>query len=229
MKNVFQFTQKWILRIFIAVAGAVFIYLSLASILSIIPYNNSYKEPLEGVEIYILSNGIHTDLVLPAITEYKDWTKEVKFENTLSGDTAMNYLAFGWGDKGFYLETPSWADLKFSTAFKAVFYLDGSAVHTRYYKRMDEDDHCKKIKLTAENYQKLISYIENSFETESSKIPECIKEAHYGSHDSFYEAKGRYGLFNTCNTWTNKGLKICGARACVWTPFDKGIFYQYHH
>ncbi|HXU27639.1 MAG TPA: DUF2459 domain-containing protein, partial [Bacteroidia bacterium] len=48
-----------------------------------------------------------------------------------------------------------------------------------------------------------------------------------GDNDSFYEAVGVYGLFYTCNTWANNGLKYCGQKACLWTPFEKGIFYQY--
>ena len=51
----------------------------------------------------------------------------------------------------------------------------------------------------------------------------------YGKNDAFYEATGRYSLFHTCNTWTNNALKIAGQKACVWTPFDTGIFYHYQY
>jgi hypothetical protein len=49
----------------------------------------------------------------------------------------------------------------------------------------------------------------------------------YGTDDAFYEAKGAYDLFNTCNTWANGALKACDQKACWWTPTDKGIFHQY--
>jgi hypothetical protein len=49
----------------------------------------------------------------------------------------------------------------------------------------------------------------------------------YGDNDAFYEAIGSYNLFKTCNTWTNNALKSCGQKACFWTPFESGIFYQY--
>lgn len=48
----------------------------------------------------------------------------------------------------------------------------------------------------------------------------------YGKTDAFYEAKGKYSLFKTCNTWTNNALKASEQRACVWTIFQSGIFYQ---
>ena len=43
---------------------------------------------------------------------------------------------------------------------------------------------------------------------------ELVDANHYRSaNDAFYEAKGRYSLFFTCNTWTNNALKICKQKA----------------
>ena len=47
--------------------------------------------------------------------------------------------------------------------------------------------------------------------------------------DAFYDAKGSYNLTRTCNTWTNNALKAAGLKACLWTPFDSGIFWQYRN
>ena len=151
----------------------------------------------------------------------------MKFENTAANDTLAQYVSFGWGDKGFYLETPTWADLKFSTAFKAMFYLDKTAIHSSFYRKMKEDDDCIKIKISKEQYQKMIVYVNQSFEKDKDGNVMLIKGKSYGNRDAFYEATGTYGLFNTCNTWANGGLKYCNLKACVWTTFDKGIFYQY--
>ncbi|MFM7854609.1 MAG: DUF2459 domain-containing protein [Flammeovirgaceae bacterium] len=49
----------------------------------------------------------------------------------------------------------------------------------------------------------------------------------YWDNDSFYEAKGTYNLFFTCNTWVNEGLKKAGLKACLWTPFDSGLLRKY--
>jgi len=55
------------------------------------------------------------------------------------------------------------------------------------------------------------------------------KDANYGKNDVFYEARGRYHMFFTCNTWANNALKKSGLPAALWAPFDKGIFYQYRN
>jgi hypothetical protein len=57
------------------------------------------------VEIHILTNGVHTDLVLPFQNQYIDWSKFVSLVDTKSGNPSALNVAFGWGDKGFYLQT----------------------------------------------------------------------------------------------------------------------------
>jgi len=189
---------------------------------------NSGVVEKNDVRIYIMTNGVHTDLVLPIKNEIKDWSKGVKFENTVGKDSTAKFVAFGWGDKGFYLETPTWADLKFSTAFSAAFALGESAMHTTFYKGMTENESCKMIKISYSDYKKLVDYIDSSFKrSEDGSFVHIATNANYGSNDAFYEAFGSYSLFHTCNTWANNGLKSCGQKASLWTPFDTGIFYHY--
>lgn len=206
--------------------GVILCYLASAFILSRIAVNRNVV-PGNEVEIFILTNGVHTDLVLPIRTSVIDWSKTVKFTNTTKKDSTAKWVAFGWGDRGFYLETPTWGDLKFSTAFKAAFALGSSAIHTTFYRQLREDDNCKKIKIGTSDYEKLVLYISSSFRHANGDILNISTHANYGDDDAFYEAVGSYSLFHTCNTWANNGLKACGQRACLWTPFDSGIFYQY--
>lgn len=181
-----------------------------------------------NIDMYILTNGVHTDLVMPVRNSQIDWSKSILFSNTKGGDTTAQWIAFGWGDKGFYLETPTWADLKFSTAFKAATGLSTAAIHATYYRSMREGDDCIHTTIDSAKYAQLIAYIQESFKRGGdNQVMHIETNANYGDTDAFYEAKGSYSLFHTCNTWANSGLKACGQKACWWTPFDKGIFYQY--
>lgn len=157
-----------------------------------------------------------------------DWSKEIKFANTQSNDSTLPFLALGWGDKGFYLETPTWADLKFKTAFRAAFGLSTTAIHATYYRSMTESESCKKMWISRDQYGRLIDFITNSLQKDGNGHAIYIKtNANYGNTDAFYEANGRYSLFWTCNSWTNEGLKVSGQKACLWTAFDKGILEKY--
>lgn len=180
------------------------------------------------VEIFILTNGVHTDIVMPTKNDQVDWSKQVPFKNTKSADSTYKYIAMGWGDKGFYLETPNWSDLKASVALKAATGLSTTAIHTTYYKQMRLGDDCKSIMISKAQYSRLINYINNSFQKETSGNFLPIKtDANYGKTDAFYEANGSYSLFQTCNTWANSGLKASGQKCCFWTATDSGIFSKY--
>ena len=223
MKPIFKTIFKFILGFF----SIILLYFLAAFLLSIIAIDQE-DDTIEEVTIYIKTNGVHSDLVVPIKSDFYDWSKKVKFEHTLSKDTTYQYVAFGWGDKGFYLETPEWKDLKFSTAFKAAFGIGKTAIHATFYKNMRLNDRCKEIKISKKQYERLIAYIENSFAKDDENNFQIIStESVYGVNDAFYEAEGSYSFLKTCNTWTNSGLKFSGQKCCLWTPFDSGIFYHY--
>lgn len=202
-------------------------YLLIVTLLSFVSVNEDLVENQKEIPIYILTNGVHTDIVLPIKNEHYDWTSRLKFEHTKSKDTTYQYVALGWGDKGFYLETPTWADLKASTAIKAASGLSTSAMHVTFYKHLKENQSCKKIQISLENYKKLVAFIKESFQTKSGEFLKIETDAVYGKHDVFYEANGSYSLFYTCNSWANQALKATNQKAALWTISDSGIFRQY--
>ena len=223
MKRVIKIIAKTIL-VFIVLVLAYLLFSYCLSRITIHQEENTKEE----ITIYILTNGVHTDLVVPVKSILYDWSSHVQYCNTVSKDSNYQYLAMGWGNKGFYLETPEWKDLKASVAFKAAFGLSATAIHATYYKKMEEGERCRKIKISLQQYQQLIQYITNSFQQDKEgHFMPIVTNAVYGKDDAFYEATGHYSLLYTCNTWANQGLKKSGQKCCLWTPFDTGIFIKY--
>ena len=226
--NIIKQTLKFLFKSILAFVVFIILYITSSYLLSNITVNKEISQNQnQEIEIFIKTNGVHTDIVVPIKNEIKDWTSEIKFQQTKSQDSIMNYIAFGWGDKGFYLDTPEWSDLKFSTAFKAATGLSTSAMHTTFYKIITENSECKKIKISKENYIKLITHISNSFKRDLNQNIQWISGHSYGQNDAFYNAKGSYSLFKTCNSWANTVLKESNQKAAFWTPYDGGIFC--HH
>ena len=208
----------------------VLLYLGITYLLFLIPVNkDAPNRGPDEVTIYVRSNGVHTDIVVPVKNEVMDWSKVTKYEHTESNDTSLKWLAFGWGDKGFYLQTPEWSDLKFSVAFNAMFHLGSTAMHVDFCRKMVPGEKCKEIHISKAEYHKLITYIKNSFKYDSyNQVIQIVSNNDgYGPDDAFYEARGAYDLFHTCNTWANSALKSCDQKACRWTPTDRGILHQY--
>lgn len=213
-----------------SIIALVVLYLGMAWLLPHIAVNKqAIHEGPDDLSIFIRTNGVHTDIVVPLHNEIKDWRLQTRLSDTESKDSTMQYASIGWGDKGFYLQTPQWADLKFSVAFKAMFHLGTSAIHVTFLKSVKTGETCKEIRISKEQYAKLVRYIDESFSYDASGQTINIKSSNdgYGPDDAFYESPGVYDLFHTCNTWANNALKACDQRACLWTPTDKGIFYQY--
>lgn len=223
IKRIFKYVGFFLLGI----VCFLLVYTLISFGLSKIEVNSDVENSKKEIEIFILTNGVHTDIVVPIRNEIKDWSKEIQFSQTKSKDSIMNYLSVGWGDKGFYLDTPTWADLKVSTAFNASFGLGESAMHTTFYKNMKEGDDCVKLKISKEQYTKLIRFIESSFKRNKEHLPIYISATTYGKNDIFYEAFGKYSLFYTCNTWANDALKAANQKAALWTNYDQGIFQHY--
>lgn len=210
------------------IIGLILLYVILAVTIPLIPVPKKATTEIAEVPIYIYTNGVHTDIVLPIKNNQIDWSNKILFDNTLSKSSDFNYVGIGWGDKGFYLDTPTWAELKVSTAFYAAFWLGDSAMHCTFYKTMKEGEDCKKILLTRSQYADLIKFVDSKFDKNSAGQNILIPtNAVYNNDDAFYEAKGSYSFLYTCNTWTNDALKTAGQKAALWTPTDFGIFQHY--
>ncbi|MEO1013030.1 MAG: DUF2459 domain-containing protein [Bacteroidota bacterium] len=169
--------------------------------------------------IFLSTNGVHLDIVLPVTDIHPDLLKGLVHSST------DNYLAFGWGEENFYLNTPTWADLTFHNAFRAAFLKSATLMHvTRFENRGKK---WVKILVTPHELDLLNQHILNSFVTDPRANKRILENQGYTPRDEFYKANGSYSLFNTCNTWVNSVFKKSGLKACLWTPFDFGLLNKH--
>lgn len=181
------------------------------------------KEPNK---IYISSNGVHTDIVLPLKNELHNWDDFLDL-TPYNNSKQAQYIAIGWGDKGFYLDTPTWSDLKASTAINAALLPSPTAMHVSLYSKEPQvGERIKLLYVPNHNYSQLIHFILGSFDLENDQ-PILIPNSGYTSNDNFYEAKGNYHLFKTCNTWTNLALKSANLKTGIWALYQDAILYPY--
>lgn len=217
---------RYILRFLLGIIAFILLYILFAFLLPYCKANSSFINASDGIEIYVQSNGVHTDIVMPIKSEHINWNEVLPYSDFKNVNSNFNYVAIGWGDKGFFLDTPTWDDLTFSTAFKAAFGLGTTAMHVTYkYKTPKLNESCKKIIISKEQYLCLIDKISCSFQLKDGK-PIWIKHDGYTQQDCFYEANGTYSMFYTCNVWTGQTLKAAGIKIGVWTPLESGIVGQ---
>lgn len=171
--------------------------------------------------IYVQSNGIHTDVCLPTVTEVIDWSTFVS-KGPFSNEGSFEYITIGWGDKGFFLNTPTWAELKMSTALTAAFLPSETAMHVQYSKEPEVSELRVKVYINESDYKNLILFVKSSFKLKNEKI-DLIRGKGYSKSDNFYEANNSYHLFHTCNSWTNNALKTAKIKTGVFALFPHGI------
>lgn len=203
------------------------LYFALVVIGAVIPVNSNPETINPNIAIYLISNGVHVDIAVPVKTEIIDWTEIVQPKHTLHKPTNSSYVSFGWGDLLFYQNTPQWEDLTFKTAFKSLFLKMPSAIHTRFHQGIPKNERIKSLMIDSLQYRLLSGYIQNAFIYDEKGNSQPVENLHYSGQDAFYKARGSLNLFYTCNTWVNGALKHSGLRACLWTPFEEGIFLRY--
>lgn len=174
------------------------------------------------VTIYVKTNGVHTDICLPVESELFDW-KTILPVSDYPNANGFNYVSIGWGDKGFFLDTPEWSDLTFSTAVNAAFLPSGTAMHAAYLSQPPKvSDAVATVFIDDVAHNKLIDFIQESFQLSGNKT-QLIPNKGYWHNDNFYEAKGNYHLFNTCNAWTNEALQTIGVKTGWYALSSDGI------
>lgn len=203
-----------------------FSYLVLAVVLGLWPVNRDFRSSPDGVDIYVASNGVHTDLILPRVVLDIDWRQRLPQAMLHAQPAAQAYLAFGWGERRFYLDTPTWQDLRATTALRALTGLNQTVLHVEAMAQPTSNASSRHLRISAAQYRDLVSYIVANLAVDEHGGAVAIAEAHYNDHDSFFEANGRYSLFMTCNEWARRGLTSAGIRGPLWSPFDWALLYQ---
>ncbi|MBT6438654.1 MAG: TIGR02117 family protein [Flavobacteriales bacterium] len=199
-------------------------YLTIALIGASFPINTDYNPENGEIEIFITSTEVHTDVCLPVETALINWTEFIDTKTFRGINQNPQFISIGWGDKGLFLNTRSWNDLSPSTAINAAFLPSSTAMHVTYCKeKPTESQSIKRCVITKEKYAELIGFIKQSFVMKPDNTPQLIPNAGYYPIDNFYEAKGSYYLFRTCNTWTNDALAIAGVRTSALALLKHGI------
>lgn len=119
------------------------------------------------------------------------------------------WYEIGWGDKGFYQSQ----EITIALTLQAMFWSSGAVMHIVAFSGQPEryfaGSEIKSLLLHTNQRNSLMRYLGRSFarDAEGNLIP--LKQGIYGD-SQFYAANGRYGILNTCNKWTAKGLESAG-------------------
>lgn len=171
-------------------------------------------------QILLLANPIHTDIALPVDDEVRAAFADLALGGLPVDMPGVEYLIIGWGGRSFYIETPTWGDIRPLPVLKALT-LDGSVMHVSVSGPLDlGHPSVRAISVTTEERAEMIAAIRASFVRDGG-APVAIPGAAYGLDDAFFEAEGIFNAFLGCNTWTAAMLRAGGVRTGWWTPLPQ--------
>ena len=213
------------LKALAAILALPLLYLLAAIIGSAVPANAAWQEPREGVRIFVRTNGVHTWIMVPVAAAGIDWRPLAPAAHIRDSRYAGGYVAIGYGNRDFYLNTPNWGDLSLRNAFAAAFGGGPSLVHVEHEHNPRPDEYQQPITLSIREYRRLAAHIRSSFDLAGGRSKPLLGRG-YGPADIFYEARGPYNAYRTCNEWTGEALRAAGVRTGVWTPLSPSIMLR---
>jgi len=220
---VISWRWRWFRRMYRFFGGIFLLYL-LILLIGLIPVNNDFEPAAKGIEIFISSNGVHADVVVPIQTDLIDWRESFPEENFAGNTSAATYVAIGWGDKGFYVDTPTWADFKISMALKALFTPSPCCLHVVMKSKPVSDENMRSVIISEKQYAAMVQAIQGCIERDENEKLIFIPDASYNQFDAFYEAEGNYHILNTCNSWVGWVMRETGIKTPLLTPMPKTVY-----
>jgi len=172
--------------------------------------------PSGPVPLAVIANPFHSDLVFPVAGAGMDW------RDFFGLPPEARYVAIGWGNRRFYMETPHLSDLKLGTVAAALTGSGESVLHVAWFAGEPIGEEVHALDVTPAEAEALARYVADF------AIPDAGGHARrfdgsYGADDAFFAAKGRWSPIVTCNEWLGRGLRAAHVRTGIWTPFADGI------
>ncbi|RWB24729.1 TIGR02117 family protein [Mesorhizobium sp.] len=179
-------------------------------------------DPVATRHILVLKNPIHTDIAVPVDDEVRKRFHFLVDDGIPADMTGVRYIVFGWGSRAFYLETPTWSELKAVPVMKALT-LDASVMHVDVAGNIVEPHpDVAGFDIREERFAALLDFIAASFQRGPNGAI-LIENAAYSRFDRFYEANGHFNALVGCNTWTAAALRIAGLRTGWWNPLPASL------
>lgn len=176
----------------------------------------------DPLKILILSGAIHTDIAVPINDRVRTTFSFLADEGFPLADPNARWLIFGWGGRSFYLETPTWADLRPMPVLRA-FTIDRSVMHVEIAGDISARlPGISTIGVSEGEFQHLLDFMSDSFARQSSAV-RPIPDAAYGQFDRFFEANGYFNALFGCNTWAAGALRAAGRRTGLWNPLPQTL------
>jgi uncharacterized protein (TIGR02117 family) len=212
--------MKKVLRRLAFAVAAVLILLLLGTLVPRPLWRSGEADAVASRRILLLGNPIHTDIAIPLDAAVLARFDGLVRQGIQAGLPGARYLVFGWGSRAFYIETPTWSDLKPGPLLTALT-IDSSVMHVDVIGAIVEPQpFVTGFDLSEAEFGRLLDFIDKSFRP-GPDGPVRVPDVAYGEFDGFFEANGYFNALAGCNTWTARALRETGLQTGWWNPLPQ--------
>lgn len=195
---------------------------------TLVPVNRQFRQTPGGVQIFVVSNGFHTDVVLP-LREPRtghNWLDALNQPTLTARFARYPYVAFGWGNERFYLGSMG-GKFPGPRAIAGAVFPSKTLMHIDFHRvAPDSGSHVVPLRVSVEQYRQLTAYVQQGFRPDGLGRAQLRQPTGYTPEDFFFLGTGRYHALRTCNDWTNRGLRRAGLRAALKAPLAGSVLFQ---
>ncbi|MHA1530132.1 MAG: DUF2459 domain-containing protein [Alphaproteobacteria bacterium] len=163
------------------------------------------SQPGPGAQavIFVASNGWHSSIIVARASVPPGRLPE------MADFPEVRFLEFGWGDAVYYPARHTTLGMTLRAALvptPAVVHVVGLKAEPA---SSSPEAEVVSLPIDGNNFRRLVDFIDASFERAGAARAAATGPGLYPT-SRFYPAKGRFHLFNTCNTWTARALAAAG-------------------
>lgn len=196
-----------------ALVFVVVVYLGANVVGGLVPGRTADLVAGDDVQIGLLYGPIHVDFLLPATPQTRLTLQFARNGGVQVDDAGVGYFIVGWGAREFYTTTPGWADMSVRATVRAITG-DASVLRIDVTPPNIALDAVPQISLSQAQYTALLAQITATV----GPYPLGLEVPGHSPTSGFVEARGRFHILATCNTWVGRSLRAAGVPMGVWTP-----------
>lgn len=201
-------------------------WLAAALVLALVEGAGDKGEAAGEVTVGVMSNGYHASLVLPVVAGGIDWRHVFNPDEPAEPQGQAGWLALGWGDREFYMQTRTVADVRAGTLAQALLGLGETTVQAIWIGEASRLPGLRTVRVSRERYQRMSEIIRARLHLDAQGRAQVHAGKGYGANDAFYAAQGRYSPWRTCNEWVADVLRAGGIAVPLWTPLPQSLIWS---
>ncbi|NJM81879.1 MAG: TIGR02117 family protein [Tabrizicola sp.] len=189
---------------------------------ALIPGPDSGLSGPATTRIGLIRGVIHYDFLIPLTPEVRRRFGFARAEGVPVDDPDGAWLLIGWGARGFYTSTGTYADISAGPLLRGVTG-DRSVMRVDILGPLPDDEALTYLALSEAQFSALLMRIDASFARDASGAARPIAGAGFTATDAFFEAEGTFNLLRTCNVWVSDTLRAAGVDFGIWTPTPQSV------